>query len=118
MLKNGKGWRVGWKKNAPVYKGLIGADDWAMELTQSEMQDFLRLLLQINQTITDINQHLMEQETIACEVESELMWLSAEGYPDNYSLRIILSQHRGCEGTWPEHVVDSLILATQSLDVF
>lgn len=118
MLKTGKGWRVGWNPSASIYKGLIGADDWAMELTQSEMHDFIRLLLQINQTIIDIQQHLMEEETIFCEVESELMWLSAEGYPDNYSLRIILSQQRGCEGTWSEDVIHSLITATQSLTSF
>ena len=118
MLKSGKGWRVGWNPNALVYKGLIGADDWAMELTESEMHDFIRLLLQINQAIIDIHPHLMEKETIVCEVESDLIWLSAEGYPYNYSLRIILSQQRGCEGTWSENVINSLIMATQSLTTF
>ena len=118
MLKSGKGWRVGWNPSAPIYKGLIGADDWAMELTEAEMHDFIRLLLQINQAIIDIHQHLMEEEKIICEVESEKIWLSAEGYPDNYSLRIILSQQRSCEGTWSENVISSIITATQSLTTF
>ena len=118
MIKSGQGWRVGWNPHAPVYKGLIGADNWAIELTEAEMHDFIRLLLQINKAIADISQHLMEEETVVCEVESELIWLGAEGFPNNYSLRIILSQHRGCEGTWTNHVIGSLILATQALSSF
>ncbi len=116
MIKYGKGWRLGWKSSPLVYKGLIGADDWAIELTQAEMKDFIRLILQIDQAIIDIHQHLMDEETIEIEVESELIWLGAKGYPDNYSLRIILSQQRGCEGTWSENAIKSLINATQSLD--
>ena len=118
MIKKGKGWRIGWKSNAPVYKGLIGSDEWAFELTEPEMQDFMRLLLQISQAIIDINQYLMEEEKLVCEVESELMWLGVQGYPNNYSLRIILSQPRSCEGAWSGNVVNSLMSASQSLDLF
>jgi len=118
LIKKGKGWRIGWQEKAVTYKGLIGGDDWAFELTAIEMQDFCRLLLQIHQAIIDINEHLMEEETITCEVESDLMWLGAQGYPNNYSLSIILHHHRGCEGTWKENVTKDLIQATQSLMLF
>ena len=118
LLKKGKGWRIGWKDNPVLYQGLIGADDWAIELTQQEMQDFCRLLFQIHHTMTDMGKYLMEEESIVCEVESDLMWLGAEGYFDRYSLRIILLQGRGCEGTWTENVTQELILATQSLECF
>lgn len=118
MIKKGRGWRIGWQEKSIPYQGLIGAQDWAMELTAAEMQDFRRLLLQIHQGMTDISQHLMEEETILCEAESDLMWLGAEGYPKNYSLRIILHHHRGCEGTWSENVIQDLIQATQSLELF
>jgi hypothetical protein len=118
LIIKGKGWRIGWKESAPVYQGLIGGEDWAIELTNQEMRDFLRLLLQIDQAITDISEHLMEEETIACEVESDLIWLGAQGYFDRYSLRIILLQGRGCEGTWDESVIQEVIQASQSLDFF
>ena len=118
LIKKGKGWRIGWKANAPVYKGLIGSDEWAFELTEPEMQDFIRLLLRINQAIIDLDQYLMEEEILTCEVESDLMWLGAKGYSDNYSLRLILSQPRSCEGNWSGSVINSLITATQSLDIF
>lgn len=118
MIKKGKGWRVGWQEKATTYQGLIGAEDWAMELTMAEMQDFCRLLLQIHQSMADMTKHLMEEEIIICEAESDLMWLGAQGYPHSYSVRIILHHHRGCEGTWSENVTQDLIQATQSLNLF
>jgi Domain of unknown function (DUF1818) len=118
LIKKGDGWRIGWKADAPVYKGLIGGKDWAFELSEAEMQDFIRLLSQIHQSIEDIHQYLIEEETITCEVESELIWLGAKGYPNHYSLRIILSQQRSCEGNWAENAISSLITATQTLTIF
>lgn len=118
LIKKGKGWRMGWKPSAPVYQGLLGGEDWAVELTAPEMRDFRRLLLQIDQAVMDISQCLMEEETILCEVESNLIWLGAQGYFDRYSLRIILLQGRGCEGTWDETATQELIQASQSLELF
>ncbi|HIK38117.1 MAG: DUF1818 family protein [Geminocystis sp.] len=118
MLKQGRGWRLGWRADAPVYKGLVGAEDWALELTAEEMRDFCRLLRDIHQTVADISKHLMPEEAVVCEVESELLWLGAEGYPDNYSLRIILSQPRRGEGTWPPYAITELLQASQSLELF
>ena len=116
MIKKGNGWRIGWKKDAPVYKGLIGTDDWAIELTQPEMEDFVRLLLEINQAIIDISEHLMDEETITCELESNLLWLEARGYAHQYSLTVILSQQRCCEVTLPAFVIPDLITTVQSLN--
>jgi hypothetical protein len=36
---------------AAVYKGLIGGDDWAIELTEAEWQDLRRLLSQLTATM-------------------------------------------------------------------
>lgn len=51
-------------------------------------------------------------------MESELLWLGAEGYPQNYSLRVILSQGRCCEGTWSVEVLPELLKAIQSFHLF
>ncbi len=118
MIKKGEGWRVGWQEKVKTYQGLIGAEHWAMELTAAEMVDFRRLFSQIHQGMMDVSKHLMEGEIILCEAESDLMWLGAEGYPHNYSLRIILHHHRGCEGTWSGNVTQDLIQAIQSLELF
>nr|WP_069790151.1 DUF1818 family protein [Cyanobacterium sp. IPPAS B-1200]OEJ79566.1 hypothetical protein A5482_00790 [Cyanobacterium sp. IPPAS B-1200] len=118
VLKKGKGWRIGWQEKPDIYKGLIGADDWALELSAPEMEDFCRLLAQIRDTMDSMAEHLMEEETISCEVESPLLWLGADGYVNNYRLRIILHQHRGAEGSWQSYAIPELIKVAQSLKSF
>ena len=44
VLKSGKGWRIGWNPTAIEFKGLVGTDNWAIELTEAELNDFCRLL--------------------------------------------------------------------------
>ncbi|AFZ48456.1 protein of unknown function DUF1818 [Cyanobacterium stanieri PCC 7202] len=118
MLKKGKGWRIGWQDKAEIYQGLIGADDWAFEVSASEMEDFCRLLAEITDTMKAMAEHLMEEESISCEVESPLLWLGAEGYVDNYRLRIIFNQGRGVEGAWESDAVQGLVQGVQSLKSF
>jgi len=38
VVKSGAGWR-GWNPNAAEFK-LVGTDDWAIELTETELNDF------------------------------------------------------------------------------
>lgn len=115
ILKYGSGWRLGWDSKAAIYKGLIGGDDWAIELTESEWQDLRRLLSQLTATMAAMATELMDEESIACEAESELLWLEAAGFPDNYSLRLILYQGRGCEGNWSATALPELLAAWDNL---
>jgi len=118
LLKNGAGWRLGWDAEAPEFRGLIGGDDWAIELTDAEMADFVRLADQLSHTMSQMSAELMEEETIACEAESDLLWLEAEGYPHAYSLRLILRSGRRGEGFWAEAVIPELLEAMRTLQVF
>jgi hypothetical protein len=115
ILKYGSGWRLGWNPTAAVYKGLIGGDDWAIELTEAEWQDLRRLLSQLTATMATIATELMDEESIACEAESELLWVEADGFPDHYSLRLILYQGRGCEGNWSANALPELLAAWDNL---
>ncbi|MDB9421636.1 DUF1818 family protein [Microcystis aeruginosa CS-563/04] len=115
ILKYGSGWRLGWNPKAAVYKGLIGGDDWAIELTEAEWQDLRRLLSQLTATMAAMATELMDEERIACEAESELLWLEAVGFPDHYSLRLILYQGRGCEGNWSANALPELLAAWDNL---
>jgi Domain of unknown function (DUF1818) len=115
ILKSGQGWRVGWNPEASLYQGLVGGENWAIELTAAEFNDFCRLLEQLVVTMEQMTAELMDEERIACEAESDLIWLEVEGYPDAYSLRLILYQGRCCEGNWPENVVPELVKVLQAL---
>ena len=35
VVKSGSGWRIGWNPDVPDFKGLVGTDDWAFELTEA-----------------------------------------------------------------------------------
>lgn len=118
VLKSGTGWRIGWNPNAPKFKGLVGTDDWAIELTEAELNDFCRLLSQLADTIKQLATELMDEEKIACEAESDLLWMEVEGYPHEYSLRLILNTERCVEGKWNASAVPGLLQATLMLKVF
>lgn len=118
LLKSGTGWRLGWDAEASEFKGLVGGDDWAIELTEAEFSDFCRLLEQLTSTMQQMASELMDQEAIACEAESDLIWLEVEGFPHAYSLRFILLSGRRSEGFWSATAVPELLLAIQTLQVF
>ena len=118
LLKSGKGWRIGWNPTASEYKGLVGTSEWAMELTEAELNDFCRLLGQLVQTMSQMAGELMDQERIACEAESELLWIEVEGFPHSYELRLILNRGRRCQGYWSEGAAGELAQATQILKLF
>ena len=107
-VQSGDGWRIGWHPPEAKYQGLVGTDDWAMELTKAELNDFCRLLSQLVDTMVQMETELMDRERISCEAETNLLWLEVEGYPYSYSLRLILKCDRRGEGNWREGVAPQL----------
>lgn len=118
QLKSGDGWRLGWDPSSSEFCGLVGGDHWAIELTETELNDFCRLTLQLADTMNQMSQELMDEERLCCEVETELIWLEAEGYPSAYTLHFILLTGRRGEGSWSAKVVPDLVQAVQVLKVF
>lgn len=101
ILKKGEGWRIGWNPDpACPFQGLVGADNWAVELTAAEFTDFCRLLTQLAETVEAIAPELMAEEKISIEAESDLIWLEIDGFVNSYSLRMLLLQNRNAEGNW------------------
>ena len=117
-MTEGQGWRLGWDPDATNYQGLLGGDGWALELTAEEFQDFCRLAGDLAQTMAAMTAELMDEERITCEAESDLIWLEAEGFPTQYSLRLIVTTGRRGEGSWHESVVTDLLAAVAGLTVF
>ena len=119
VIKTGNGWRIGWNPQEAVeFKGLVGTDDWAIELTEAELQNFCRLSVQLAETMSQLSSELMDEEKITCEAESNLIWLEVSGYAQCYSLRFILLTGRCAEGCWHEGAVTGLLQAAQTLQVF
>ncbi|MEO0768184.1 MAG: DUF1818 family protein [Cyanobacteria bacterium J06649_4] len=115
QVLSGEGWRIGWNPAAGQFCGLIAGQTWAIELTQQEFHDFCRSAQQLHRTMTSMAEQLMEEERLCCEQETETVWLEAEGFPYQYSLRFILLTGRRCEGEWPHSVVAELLQAVERL---
>jgi hypothetical protein len=118
QLKSGNGWRLGWDAEAVEFRGLVGTDEWAIELTEAELDDFCRLAMQLSETMQQMQHELMDEERISCEAESNLIWMEAEGFPHAYRLRLIVLSGRRAEAEWSEAAVPGLVQATQMLNVF
>ncbi|MEG4207771.1 DUF1818 family protein [Microcoleus sp. Pol7_A1] len=118
VIKTGSGWRLGWNPEAEEFQGLVAGDGWAIELTEAELNDFCRLLGQLAGTMSHMASELMDEEKIAIEAESDLLWVQVEGYPEAYSVQLILNAGRRCEGFWPAAAVPSLVQAANVLKVF
>lgn len=115
VLRRGSGWRIGCDPNATEFSGLVGSDDWALELTTIEFTDFCRLAEQLASTMQAMQAELMDSEAIACEVESASIWLEAKGYPQSYSLHLMVLSGRRGEGSWAAAAVPELLQAMRSL---
>jgi Domain of unknown function (DUF1818) len=118
VLKQGAGWRIGWNSAAHDFKALVGTDDWAVELTTEEFEDFCRLLFQLIATVDQMAEELVPEEAIACEVSSDRLWMEVRGNPQSYDLHLILLTGRQVEAHWPANVIPSLIDAAQVLQSF
>lgn len=116
-LKTGDDWRIGWHPQGLKYKGLVGSDSWAIELTQAELSDFCYLINQLVETMNEMSTELMDQEKISCEAETELLWLEAEGFSHSYTLRLIVYGDRCCEGNWQAGLAPKLLEAIKSLGI-
>lgn len=114
-LKEGPGWRLGYDPDADIFRGLVGGDRWAVEMTQPEFADFCRLSLQLTETLQVMASELMAEERITCEQETTHIWLEVEGFPNQYSLRFILLQGRQVEGAWPAAVTSALVQTIPAL---
>jgi hypothetical protein len=110
----GDGWRLGYQPTKE-YPALVGGDDWAFELTTTELTDFCRLLYQLADTMQQMQAELMAEEKIVCEAESDRLWLQVSGYAHSYELRLLLQTGRQAEGNWPATAVAPLLAAARQI---
>lgn len=110
-IQSGEGWRLGWNPTADQFCGLVAGAYWSMELTAAEFADFCRLAQQLNAAMASMAEHLMAEERLTCEQETEQLWMEAEGFPGRFNLRFILLTGRRGEGEWPAESVGELLAA-------
>ncbi len=112
VWREGEGFRIGLDGEKGEFIGLVGTEDWAVELNRSEFSEFRRLALALAQTMDSMA--LMDQESLICELESEALWMEVAGFPKEYALRFILHQGRRCEGEWKSAI--GFVRALEAMD--
>jgi Domain of unknown function (DUF1818) len=122
QLFSGKGWRVGWFPHVQPFPGLVGGDNWAIELTQSELEEFCNLCLQLIESLQQAKFELSDQESLTCTAETENICLEISGYPGCFRLSLQLLTGRRGEGIWDNgalnELVDAITKITEGLKHF
>lgn len=114
-LLSGAGWRIGFRSDVDLYRGLVGADSWAIELTESEFKDFCKLAARLAETMQLMASELSDGEKISCTLETEDITLEANGFPDAFTLHLQLLSGRRGEGFWEVQAVPWLLGAIAQL---
>ncbi|NJL98104.1 MAG: DUF1818 family protein [Synechococcaceae cyanobacterium RM1_1_27] len=113
-LKQGSGWRVGYRP-ARIFPALVGSDRWGAELTDSEWQAFVQGLNSLEQGMREAETHLMQGESITLEHTTDELTLTATGDPSCYQLFLQLHTGRRVEGGWDPESVLPLMQAVKAL---
>ena len=90
---------------------LIGVDNWSIELQKSEFYSLYLLLLRLNEQLTSIKNELMDEETIALEIEKLPWFIELKGKKNEWSLRFVFEsqdQTRSFEMYWPIPIAKNL----------
>ncbi len=117
QLLSGKGWRIGWFPHIQPFSGLVGADNWAIELTQPELEEFCSLSLQLIESVQQAQSELSEQESLTCTAETENISLELSGYPGDFRISLQLHTGRRAEGIWENDAINELIDAITKIAV-
>ena len=118
MLKNQKRWRLikDFKKGKFCF--LIGVDNWSIELQKSEFYSLYLLLLRLNEQLSGIKNELMDEETIALEIEQLPWYIELEGKKNDWSLRFVFEsqdQTRSFEMYWPIPIAQNLFYEIKNM---
>ena len=111
MVKDQKRWRLirDFKKGKFCF--LISVDNWSIELQKSEFYSLYLLLIKLNEQFQDINNELMDEESITLELEKIPWYIELNGKKNEWSLRFVFEsqdQTRSFEMYWPIPIAQNL----------
>ncbi len=106
--KEGPGWRIIRDSSRDNFSTLIGGENWAIELNQSEWEDLVSVVMDLSAQYKNIKDQLMGDEDITLELERSPWLAILKGDKNGWNLKLILngsfSLNRGAEVFWPRNV--------------
>ena len=118
MLEDPKRWRLLRDSKKGKFSYLIGVDNWSIELQKSEFDSLYLLLIRINKQLLDIQNELMEEETINLELEQLPWYIELQGKKNEWSLRFVFEsqdQTRSFEMYWPIPIAQNLFYEIKNM---
>jgi len=118
LLEDPKRWRLLKNLKKGKYCFLIGIDKWSIELQKSEFNTLYILLQRINEQLLDINNELMDEESINLELEKLPWYVELEGKKNEWSLRFVFEsqdQTRSFEMYWPIPIAQNLFYEIKNM---
>ena len=118
MVKDQKKWRLlkDFKKGKFCF--LIGVENWSIELQKGEFYSLYLLLLKINEQLLVIKDELMDEESIALELEQLPWYIELKGNKNKWSLRFVFEsqdQTRSFEMYWPIPIAQILFYEIEKM---
>ena len=113
IINNEKNWRLVKNLDKGKYCFLIGANNWAIELSNEEFDSLCQLLIKIEKQLNSIKGELMEEELINFEIEKSPWYIELDGNKNQWNLSIILESKndtRSFEMYWPIPIAQTLFI--------
>ena len=111
LSKQGVNWRLIKNSEKGTYCYLIGINNWAIELQESEFKSLYQLIKKITAEFQIIHENLMDEELINLELEKIPWYGELEGTKFEWSLRFVfesIQETRSFEMYWPIPIAENL----------
>ena len=120
MIKQeGPGWRIIKDSSKDNFSTLIGGENWAIELNQSEWETLVNVVIDLYVQYKSVKDQLMGDENITLELERSPWLAILNGDQYGWNLRLILSAsgllNRGAEVYWPRKVTNHVANAMRTM---
>ena len=119
IKKEGPGWRIIRDSSRDTFSTLIGGENWAIELNNSEWENLVHVVINLSDQYKSVKDQLMGDEDITLELERSPWLAILKGDQFGWNLKLILSTsgllNRGAEIYWPRNVTNNVANAMRSM---
>ena len=118
MLNPSKKWRLKKDLKKGKFCFLIGVNNWAIELQKHEFELLYKLIIKVNNQISQIKNDLLDEESINLEIEQLPWYAELDGNKNEWDLRLVFEssdQTRSFEMYWPIPIAKSLSYEIQEM---
>ena len=119
IKKEGQGWRIIRDSSRDRFSTLIGGENWAIELNQSEWENLVKVVIDLSDQYKSVKEQLMGDEDITLELERNPWVAILKGDQYGWNLKLILSSNgslnRGAEIFWPRSVTKQVTNAMRTM---